>query len=184
MATRLSYSIRSTIISKLISHRFKEEIDKLEAERLTLGEMIYNNRYSPEVQKDMSVLPRSFFRSDNQIRVSNFGEFFVFGMSAYKPFSYENEVFSLEVSDEAYPVLKAYYSAKNSLKIEKDSAREKANSILNSCSTIESLLKKWPEIKPFIPEFSIPCTAVAFPLDQVNSIFKLPKIEASNGKSE
>ena len=59
-----------------------------------------------------------------------------------------------------------------------DEAKAKARGILNVFSTVEKLVKQWPEIEPFLPPKASAQAAAntlpAVPVEELNSMFGLP----------
>lgn len=61
-------------------------------------------------------------------------------------------------------------------------ARETAHGILKSFSTVEKLVKEWPDIEPFIPASQVATKRLAenlpaVPVEDMRKRFKLPKVE-------
>lgn len=69
MTTRLNKSFREEIAKSILQHRFQKTYDELMAVRRVLGDELYQDTYSPELQAQMKAMPDGFLPKGEHLQV-------------------------------------------------------------------------------------------------------------------
>jgi Nucleotide modification associated domain 5 len=196
MSIRLNADLRSTICEAALAHRFNSDIQKLTDERANLARIIYEDVYQLNLKK-MLALPDGWLPKSNRIKVQ-FGEeitALMFNGQLYgrrhldDMLNRNSETVERVVlaSDTRANVMKVYgardrvalaltqmsndtATASETIK----TARNQTMATLNQFHTVEKLIEKWPEIKPFIPEKQTLVLLPAIAKEKLNELLDLP----------
>lgn len=196
MTIRLNADLRSTICEAALVHRFNSDIQKLTDERANLARIIYEDVYEQNLKK-MRALPDGWLPKSNCIKIQFGDEITVlmfngqlYGRRHYDDMLNRNSEAVERVvlaSDTRANVMKIYgardpialaltqmnndtASASETIK----TARNQTMATLNQFHTVEKLIEKWPEIKPFIPEKQTPVLLPAIAKEKLNEMLDLP----------
>lgn len=121
------------------------------------------------VAKDVAMPP---FRTDVRIGVN------VGGLRGYPPLAGRRitpRVCTLSATDPLAGEFTAIERLREQLDTEEDGLRQGVRAAVDSCTTVEKLLKVWPEAKELLPEESAPPPALpAIPVAELNAKIGLP----------
>lgn len=159
-AVRLTNYMRDSIRVELLTRRFKDEREQLSKDWTKLGEDCYRDLYPPDVLRKMKALPGSFFPSVNDLT-------FKFGGDVKQLYWGEDGTTSRRVSfDHSEDVAKVYPAThpltdrfrelnarKAKRKEQEQQLKAEINAILNSTSTVQALINKWPTVEPFARKY-------------------------------
>lgn len=181
MSTRLSGYVRDQIVNALLNHAFSAREADLKNTEAELAKLVYDDVYPPALRRTMAALPAGFLPEQNCLSLEFDGE--------YTRLSWGDESQNRRVSHDhsGYRAVAKQYPPKDSLSrcffdlqakqalLAKDmkAAKAKAYGVLKSCSTVGALLKRWPEVEPFVPGDHTP-NLPAVPVKQLNKTFGLP----------
>lgn len=189
MTTRLNQWMRDAILTKLIARAFDArelELKKLDKE---LAQDVYADLYSPKIQQAMAGLPAGFLPESRYVMVK-FGETMD---QAHWASGAEEARRIANVHGGRHSACARVYAPEHPLCVrheklrtleqelshERDEARRQIKAVLYSCSTVEKLIKTWPEMEEFAKGYLNAAnrptsTALAIPLVELNSLLKLP----------
>ncbi len=190
MAIRLNAFIRNQILSAVMQHGFAARERALDDEKRAIGEAVYNDVYPEEVQAQMSALPPDYLPSSSDLRVQFQGYGFnrvYFGKS--RPIAERHTYNAAVVYDQDHPLHARYHkwtNAQDSFIEQRNSARAEAEAVLRSVTTLEKLIKVWPEVETFAKPFFVvsASTAVAVPIKQLNAALGLPPKSKTTEKNQ
>lgn len=169
---RLYPSSRDALCKKVLAARFdarKEElVEKMRAES------------EKELEERLKGFDREalaeYLRYDSDIHIEGLRE----GIRASKPFPRKLCEYSLhvEMTKELSKLTKQYAE----LMKEREEYATRLKSVLNGCSTTKQLLDAVPELKPFLPPESLPCTMLV-PVSEVKFLrADLARLAERSGK--
>lgn len=197
MSTRLTNDMRDIIRAALLDHRFKAEIEKLEAEATAIGPDLY-----AELMGEWAVyaakLPQNFMHVDYAVKVD------IPGVECH--FSYKCEKGTAESvlrsycnasGRHCYPLPETWREPNNwpyelrkdshvyarivdvnlraqQLKKARQEMAEKLEATLNAFKTVKALVEAWPEVAPFVPGKSASAFLPAVPTAELNKALGLP----------
>lgn len=174
---RLTTYIRDQAISNLMANRFDKEQKAIKKEELELGEFAYNTFFG-EHKRRMNGLPKGWLPRRSYFETYVAGERHQFRLKEERSFPYDihSNDRRLHMTCLLTTKMKEHQQRKIKFIDDKATARAQAHSVLNSVSTVEKLLKVWPEVKPFLPKVEgIVTTALALPIASLNTMLGLGK---------
>ncbi len=189
---KLTNTIREQISSRLIKHKFGALAEQLKQDTAALAEKVYNFLYTEELEKINSLedgwLP---VKDDVKVAVGSEvhrldfnGTTFIHGAlyslakrpnGEYRRFLCRDRSNPqrLKATDPLAKRIHQLERRRDKLVEEIEQAKSVAWQVLQSSSTANALVKKWPEIKPFLPE--APTAALpTLPTQHLNKMFELP----------
>lgn len=167
---RLTNTLRNEIVENLIHHSFNDKIKELEKVKSTLADEFYNEFYSKLEREIFIKHPTLFSKSDRlYCYISGYLHKFEFSKGEYRLVG-ENWKFRINVSAESN--MGEYIKSESELHQKITQVRREAHVILQSVTTVNALIKKWPEVKPFIPSDQITSqnTALVVPINHINEL--------------
>ena len=204
--SKLTNTLRDQIQRSLLTHVFKKRVEELITKHAEFAAKVYDDFYTAEERRKMNALPEGWLRTDDDFKVV-FGElsssyrhlsfnglFHADGLSGisytkpervYRRFLSAGWDYPKKKYESNHPLSKEVYELQDlvkDLEAEIKERRETCRGILYSCTTANSLVKAWPEIRPFIPEYCFQkqdSRVIALPLEKLNKNFNLPKEETN-----
>lgn len=202
--TRLTNDLRSATCEAVIKHRFTSDCDAICARSATLAERVYEKVFTKKERSLLDSLPIGFVPSDCLInvatqfgrtglqfsgkiswnllngRLSNISRYGAYDKNEdiYHPVPFtaranrKTWTLGCSLADE----IDQFVNDAAELSTAIDTAQSDLSATLSTFSTVEKLVKAWPEIEPFIPEPQKPKKAQlpALPVDKLNATFGLP----------
>lgn len=192
-STRLTNYIRDRIRQALIKRTFDPRKKELTETEHALGRAVYNDLYSAEVQMQMHRMPEGFLPTACGVQVK-FGDSFVqvnwdsadaARRIAARRIADKHDIrgrAAAKVYEPDHQLTKEFQKLQQLHKQFDDEmyeARRQINSLLGSCTTVEKLIRTWPEVEEFAKPFlgkdaGVPSTALAIPIADLNKILGLP----------
>lgn len=197
--TRLTNDIRDSIERDLIRHRFQPEIDAIEDRLQNLGAEVYDAAYDADTQAKMQALPDGWLFQDDDFEVVFAGQRVRIHFNGYM---YRGEKFGGLIDNRPkvirrvlekhrsgviakfaadHPLSQAFETInmdRERLKETIQVAKRQTRAALNAVSTVEALIKAWPEVKPFaelwIEEKDSRPKLPAIPVENLNAALGLP----------
>lgn len=175
----MTESMRRSIRDALLAHAFGEREEALEAERRKLGDDLYKHLYPAALQKKMKALPNGFLPKSEAQQVKLGGDWMPLEWGDSRPVSVDNRRNAV-VLDANHPITERFRDLRNRgdrLRAEKGEAAAKANAALKNATTINKLLKLWPEVAPFVEPYLRDAKPAPLPVVQtevLNKTFDLP----------
>lgn len=184
--TRLTNDMRQTIRGRILDHAFKKREEALREDEAAYGKMIYELEYPEEIRKTMSLLPESFFYklSDFQVCID--------GM--YLPIILKEAVFVGESHRGRWGFVRLSSDCEigragldllrrgQELSQERNSQKFKIRAVLDKVTTVNRLIKEWPEVEEFCKDFLVTKqTLPAVEFKKLNELLGLPpEVEAED----
>ncbi|MEJ1412806.1 MAG: Nmad5 family putative nucleotide modification protein [Candidatus Sedimenticola sp. (ex Thyasira tokunagai)] len=186
---RLNKRIRSAVADAIINSTTKERITTLKKREVALGDKIYAFAVGKHV-KAMKALPQGWFvqrtelnlliksedgkRSIRYMRIDNEGVSRYHGIpvseSRLLPSCYANGAITLDRDHRLADEARAIIAAHDSLCADSKKLRETLWGMLEGYTTVEKLVKEWPECEAHLPvEFEAPKRLPAVTPQQVNN---------------
>lgn len=203
MSTRLTNTTRDQITSAVLTHRFREPVDALIADRAAFAEEVYNDVYRKADREKMAALPKGWLPETNAIGVQfgdqsgyvslYFGGHFYGRLRSVRTPGDEKQIERRAFSKNVHGCVKVYdadhrLAVKHTaldrryteLKAEFEAAERQVKAALDSATTVNRLVEMWPEVEPFVRPLGTPSPKVpAIPTDQLNKLLDLPVSEAA-----
>lgn len=191
---KLTNTDRQSIVSNLLAHRFRVDFQDIARERALLAHRIYENVYDAGQRVRMGELSSGWLPLVDGIKVHlgsgvrravfN-GSFEGVGCAlgnpsdkVFRPVLYcdHNSVACTYAVDHELTIAWDRLAQRLATAQETMSrAASQVRTVLNSCSTSGVLLRKWPEVEPFLPaRMGVKPTLPALPTAQLNSMLGLP----------
>lgn len=173
---KLTRELREKILKKLLDHRFKNEQDALNKETQAMSAKIYASKYTPELLGLMAQLPKNSFKKlgSFKVRVGDRWEYFRLDTSVEILYSDSQACFDLVPDSAVGKELYNLVGRKNKLHARRSEAYNQVWEVLNSVTTINRLIKVWPETEPFVKEYLFDSpTLPAVPVQQLNELLEL-----------
>ncbi len=198
---RINKQIKAKIIKKLLVYRFSEPCAVVRSKAAAFAEKIYNDVYSGSMRSQMHDLAEGWLPEPKMIKVQFGAEMveldFSGGIISSKVgWNEKDNRINRRVpyrdnggNDSWYARCVKLYEATDKLSLdwaelineiddlveEIDSAELHINTVLNSTTTTEGLLNKWPEVEPFLIDLEgynkqLP----ALPTQKLNQLLDLP----------
>ena len=173
--TRLTNSLRDDITKALMKNKYEATMVEFIAEGKALAARLYDVAYPKAVQRKMKVMPKGFFNTDSDIYWNCAGQRHRVPHNGYdynlmsqivtqanKPDQIErwrayttNDLYVLTTGSEEAEALQAFALKSERLVEETQQTKQKTRAALGSVTTIAKLIKIWPEVKPFIPDWAL-----------------------------
>lgn len=178
--TRLTNEVRHQVMTRLLERSFSKRFEALETEEHALAHEVYNDIYPPEIQAQMQALPAGFLPVETSIycrfgrdyHVLDFG-----GMAGKRMADKHAGIVAKGYPASSHLTMKyiKFASKRNALRDERNQAEATAREILYGVSTVEKLLKTWPECKPFVESVTpVPKPLPpALPIPEINAMLGL-----------
>ncbi len=201
---RLTKLIRKRINRNLMRHRFAVEVEALAITQAELALDVYKEHYDIAARRKMGNLPEGWLPTVAQLKfVFGSGDAGFTSLSFNGSVGMRNidqllgniggrsSIF-MPVRDKDQGVCVARYANNHQLTkrfYQQEKDREKMLTVMQSAeldirvglgraTTIEALLKRWPEVEPLIPDIPIPNLPVIL-VDDLNKSLHLPVEEAA-----
>jgi hypothetical protein len=184
MTTRLNASIREHIMRKALEHAFTKRRAELDKRQARWGAAVYRECMTPTGLKMVKRMPENWLVMTSSMRVE---------------FAGEREMVTIAHGDKTLPVPgtwapNAYAYSKppripashplneerlllsrdeQAIHDDKQRVRGNLHALLMAHSTLESLIKNWPECKKFCPPAPAQVTALALPVAELNKMLGL-----------
>lgn len=163
---KLTKGMRDDVVDSVLRHKFGPLEKKLEEEQYKLAEKAYNLVFSKKERELMESLPKGWLRTDDDINIRLPGYCHVrlqfsphkHGLGkdkdrVYKRFPYESgSSFNPEVGSKLADLAQAYLDKKDKLQQEKREARNAAEALMNSVTTVNRAIEVWPAAETFIKD--------------------------------
>ena len=178
MSRRLTTYLRSTILSRVLVHRFKGEEEAFAAREAALADTVYCLTFSEERRAMMNSLPEGWLPETNAVHATISGGYQSLSLADQRRFPYDRNGGCLGVYDGGTPVAVTYETLRADRKVHREAkaqARAAAVAVLESVTTVGALLTRWPEVAPFVPDEEV-VHLPALPLDSVNRLLGLGPI--------
>lgn len=199
--TRLTKTIREAIATAVLEHRYEAPVRALLLRAKEIGEELYNETYSPEIQAQMAAMPKGFLSQQNYLCVKLLGR----NHNVYFGMNWGGELYGFshvphterKVNDRL--IADRHHSRSwNSVDMSADLRRKleflnndikdhneqyaktnkQVQAALASVSTIKKLIEVWPEIEPFaspyLEDAPVKVNLPAIPVASLNAILDLP----------
>lgn len=200
-SVRLTNDLRETLLYKMLTHRFGEEIVQLVKDRAVFATKVYNDVYDETARRSMAKLPAGWLAEDRALKVkfgNDYSELHFDGRCIYgdvlrctpQKFRDAKSVVERRVAYNHHNGCAKVYSVREPLAIEFGQLRDRIKDIkagierakghtdpaLKKFSTLQALVKEWPEIEPFAMPYikSPPVPLPALPTQSLNELYKLP----------
>lgn len=200
---RLTKTIKEKILEELIKYNFQERYDQLDKEFYCFSQRIYQDVYRNKIE-DFYALKEGWLPESNSIRVTFSGrhDYVYFDGSMYsKPHQIRinrdeylnkkmripykdvnNTVKQYEANDKLTQEYDKLTNKAKDLYGEFETVKHKTSAALDSVTTVNSLIKMWPEVKPFLEgiiDLETKTKALAIPKAELNRLLNLPKKDAA-----
>lgn len=185
MAVRLSSFIREQVLVAVLNHAFEAREKAQEAEKIALGDAVYNDTYPEAVREQMAALPNGFLPVSTGLKVQFEGRTLAqLPFGGRRRIAHTHEYNAAKVYDSKHPLAVRYGAwkdAEGALKRERRDAESSAKAVLESVTTVNKLIQVWPEVEPFARFYAVesPSRAVALPIKDLNARPGLPPQTAS-----
>lgn len=172
---RLNSDIRKHICAKLLSNKFDAQQKQLAKDNYALAEAAYDVLYTKQEQRKLASLTDGWMIQRCHFYVYVLGQHIYLTLRKEKSFTYKHNSDSIYIHDDAFTKQWQKYVRDNELlNTQRYGAGQSIMSVLKSCSTTESLIKKWPECAKFVPKDEAKITtALAIPFKQLNQMLGL-----------
>jgi hypothetical protein len=173
-STRLTQATRDFIVNAVSAKRFNPQVKLLEARKTKLADAIYAAVYKDWAAK-MWEAPLEWFHRDQCLRCHFNGKYDNLHMSKERPFPNNRRSTDFGYNSPHTVEWNQIQADEEAMEHARQSAKQMARAVLNSCRTVEQLLKQWPEVKPFLPkDLSAPMTtALTVPMSTLNAMLGL-----------
>lgn len=177
MATqRLNIYMREKLAKKLVDNALEKETVRLRKREHTLAERVYRFAYSLAERKLIEKLPRHWKEEENYVRVRTDTGGYYISLDFAKPKLLPNETNGVQVigkqeNEKLAHQLVDFYRAEKELKEKRSQLYRETLGALKRIHTVGSLLKTWPETKPFLEKMGLteaPMALPAIPVAELN----------------
>lgn len=204
-STRLTNSIRDSLLKKLLERAFKARCDEFLKRAAAFAVAVHADVFGKDLEK-MNALPKGWLPQDDGIMVRFGGDNTRLsfkgslgsggipdafrrcgstgGDSVYLRLTDSTKGTTAKVYNAREPLAAEYEGLINERKDlcdEIERAARTAKAAMESCSTIEKLIKVWPEVEEFAKEFLVDGERKALlpdvPRAQLNNLLNLPPEE-------
>lgn len=188
---RLSNDLRDKIAKELMARAFDKREAALKQTEGKLAKDIYLSLYPAAVRRKMTSLGQHFFETTSHITVQAGGDFIRLNLPEAFDGKREQVLIGehhsgyhhvMEVYDAKHEFtnrIRTLQYAKTKLKEDKEQARAEVRGALFSVSTVNRLIKVWPEVEPVVKKL-VPTKSglPALPIEALNSRFGLGENKA------
>ena len=197
--TRLTKDIREAVCTEMLQHRFSDTAKKLVLDKVKFAEKVYNDVYSKSDRTKMDSLPDGWLRKDRGIYVQfgtgkgycllSFsghltGDLYILARGwkdapdIYKRvlFKHYGNCAKMYAFDSKFTMdYQDLHNRQQDLLEEVKVAKKAINTALGSTTTVEALVKLWPESEPFLRTYMNTIPKVpSIPTSQLNNLLDLP----------
>jgi Nucleotide modification associated domain 5 len=200
--TRLVTRDRARLVFDLLNNRFKVEFAALQTERARIAQLAYEDIYDAETRAKMDALPegwlsegtnvKCYWRNSRTVDLHFSGwveppdglrSAFDHVPAVHRRFfaKHDNYNFRHTVPDEIGEVLRVHTEATQAFRVTVMRAKEQLDAALRRFTTVEKLIREWPEVAPFAQPYVSPPSPKGEPLklpalrtDVLNDLFHLP----------
>lgn len=173
---RLAQYMKDSIIQRAIAHAYGVRQEVLRKEKTELALEFYNDVYPADVREKMAALPEGFLRTSSTMKVSIGGKTSLLDLSLSRRMCKRSEHNQHKVYDGAHPLSEKFWEFKcreEDLDAEIAKAKAGLKALLGSVSTVEALLKIWPEGEDFAGEYRGSKHSVSLPSVVVHDLNKM-----------
>lgn len=183
MSNKLTDSLRIKVANLAVAYRFKSEQDALRTETHTLAQDIYEFTYDKKLRDVFAALPDGvavtsydvWFRlpdKDYTCRISAANSLPIAVVAQYGGESLFIKVLSAPLAKRYRALLKR----EGTIKAKTRETYQQVVGTLAAFSSVQRLLKEWPEIEPFLPpELTTPSSKLPVPqVKKLNKVLGLP----------
>lgn len=202
--TRLVTRDRNRLVFDLLHNRFKADMTALCAERKRLATLAYESLYDAATRKKMDALPSGWLPERTEIkcywRQSRMLDLHFSGWveppeglrSAFDAVRFEqrrfmekhdNYNFRHTLPDEIGEQVQVHNVTMQDFRVKVLRAKEQLDAALRRFTTVEKLIREWPEVAPFAQPYVSPPSPKGEPMrlpalrtDVLNDLFHLPPI--------
>lgn len=196
---RLSLAMRQAIAVRVLAHRFRAEVAALCAQHAKLATDFYNRAYSPAERTRMKRLPEGWLPESGHLQVVigehyktldfagtvRYSELAVLLEKGGKPKAMKRRLWAIDVAkarrysvtDPLAIAFDKHANQEKALQEQVQTAKSELLAALNRATTLEGLIKMWPEVKPFVDVAQAsPTTSIlpVIPLETLNAKLGLP----------
>lgn len=208
-STRMNTSIREAILTKLLVRAFSDEIAKIGDRETALADKIYNDCYNQQDRNTIASLKEGWLVSSDRLQVNFAGQRIKLGLGKplwefcqtgieyklRKDIKREpvERRFAHAHKDGYYATVKSYTAdhklAEEYQRLQQDTESliqrinthaSEARAVLNSVTTVQKLVKVWPEVEPLATHWmrdearEIVTGLPAVQMDKLNEALRLP----------
>lgn len=205
-SVRLTKSLKEEIIKGLLAHKYLKSVEALCEKQKDFAHKVYNDVYSKAQREQMNKLPNGWLPTKLYVRVQfgascNYAQLTFAGdkgLYDFRKYFYVKAPKNIELvipyrdinsCSKRYENTDKLAEEYQTLKDEHDDLlnkvhedERKAAGTIGSITTLKALLKAWPEIKPFVPDYALRAqkdNLPALPVKQLNKTFDLPVEEVA-----
>ncbi len=174
---RLTNDTRRLIANRAVEHGFAKREAAIVKEQHALAAKVYDRAYPAKTQKLMETLPKDILRESDTIYFHVGGQYRQVTLAAAKRMGHDRGDLKLAADDKLSEECFDFWRREKELRAERDTARREANAVLRSVTTLEKLLKVWPEVVSFTQDIGVSgqqITALAIPIKDLNVKLGLP----------
>ena len=179
---RLNDRIRLTVLERLMEHAFRKQMDDVNQLVTKLARDVYDDVYPLDIQRKMKRLPEGFFETSGVVHVGMAGQHVELrceGRPVAPKYDFAQASKSY-AADHPFTIRHAeIYARKSKLNELRATCRRQAKAVLDNCSSCKQLVEVWPEVEPFVRDFtqgkSPQSVALTVPVKELNRQFGLGK---------
>lgn len=185
---RLLKATKEKIVEALLSRKFDPIQKELAAENIAIGDLIYRERVSVELEKALAAAEKIHSGAVNstsavQARAASSEANILWYLSERRFIPVSNFNYGTVSNTEITARMVAYSASNRRYNSNRSEDSVAAWAVLNRCSTFAQLEEVWPDIMPIVQELMPSKTTVAnlpmVPVSQLNALFDLPVTEAA-----
>lgn len=194
-SAKLTTTIRTKIVNRILSHRFGGEIAALIADRAAFAQRCYEDVYDASARRKMDALPRGWLPTDDDITLSFAGSVdrVQFSGAIYGELNglapERTDALRLPVASTHLHNVAQVYEAGEQRAIEHAllvtrrqnltqavvDARRQVEAVVNTATTTGKLREIWPESAAFLEDFEdVKLSLPAVPVKTLNEMLDLP----------
>lgn len=182
---KLTESLRSKIVRKVVSDQFDPIFDAIKERKMDLAHEIYLDEFKSRLEQ-IEALPEGWLPTLTSIGVNFGGQYHDLSLrtKVRVPASYYDDYFDRNVNEFIYEASHRFSKAmaeivndEKDAKERRDTAKTQTRAILNSYPSVQRLIEAWPEIEPYtvadgrVVVENLP----AIKIDEINALLGLPK---------
>lgn len=156
-STKMGTYMRDQIRGRLLHHRFSEEEKKLKEDMEFFAFMVWRSLFKDGTLAYIETLPKGWLPEQNYIKVEIAGQVVQlnFGRDVTMPYCMSKSRI-LETYDGRHAFSERWLELsgrKKDLDTAKSALRRELDAALKQASTVQRLVKIWPEVLPFVKDF-------------------------------
>lgn len=173
-STRLTNVMRDRIVTAALQHRFDKPSAKLAATEETLIAEVRRGLHGKAAIGQMDALPEGWMPLSSVARVYFDSSRGTIKLRTAHPFRHPHnapfEIAAKDLPKRLVERLDRHKANKAALVVEQEKLRRELRGALGSFATLESLLKRWPELEPFTKGIERATgNAIAVPIADLNN---------------